>query len=86
MLHSSCETMQQSVKVHLLGRHQKANLIHPIPESPPTIPVVNPACTKELTTASLQSTPQDLTNQTFPTARCAVNEHPTLCVSKLKIR
>jgi len=45
MLHCSCKTMQQSVKVHLPERHQKANLIHPILESPFTIPVINPACT-----------------------------------------
>jgi hypothetical protein len=44
--------MQQSVKVHLPERHQKANLIRPILESPSTIPVINPACTKKLTTAS----------------------------------
>ena len=72
-----CETMQQSVKVHLPERHQNANLIHPILESPSTISV-NPACTKKLTTPSLQSPPQDLTNQTFPSARCAVNDIPPL--------
>jgi hypothetical protein len=77
MLHCSCETMQQSVKVHL-GTPSKSQFDTSYPRKTFYYSGDHPTCTKKLTTASLQSTPQDLTNQTFPSARRAVNVIPPL--------